>query len=241
MSKKLFNMFSNDSTEKEDIPKIEKKDPNIIDKGLMDYVIDEFPEVAGEIMRALVNLRDTIEKSIDHIEDRSCETIKASRDFERGGKYRETSIKLHERSKEITEFIEWMIEEDKDIKKNIEIKDQSESKMEEQEEKEFENLQLEEDKKEEVACIIDDFTAKQPISFKLDVHKVNVESWDDMIVKTADILTKHYKHNKNPTIKTVNTVKPIVKKSKQNDLRDTIIDMLQEYNISLNKYEVQIK
>lgn len=238
MSNKFFKMFSNDSSLDEDIPMIEKKDPNIIDKGLMDYIIDEFPEVAGEIMDALVNLRDTIERSIDHIEDKACETIKASRDFERGGKYRETSIKLHERSREITEFVEWMEEEDKDIKKNIELKKQSEEKVQD----EIKGINDEEDDAEkEVACIVEDFTAKQPISFKLEKHNINVESWDDMIVKTADILTRYYKHNRNSTIKTINSIKPITKKSKQNDLRDTIIDMLLEYNINLNKYEVQIK
>lgn len=238
MSKKLFNMFSKDSFEDdEEIPMIEKKDPNIIDKGLMDYIIDEFPEVAGEIMTSLINLRNTIEKSIDHIEDRSCKTIKNSRDFERGGKYRDTSIKLYERSKEITEFIQWMEEEDKEFRKDLESKNQ----VEEQAKDETEKIEDEEEKEKEIACIVDDFTAKQPISFKLEKHRVNVESWDDMIVKTADILTKFYKHNKNPTIKTMNIIKPIAKKSKQNDLRDTIIDMLQEYNINLNKYKVQIK
>lgn len=239
MNKKLFSMFSNDSLENEEIPKIEKKDPNIIDKGLMDYVIDEFPEVAGEIMKALVNLRDTIERSIDHIEDRSCETIKTSRNFELGGKYRDTSIKLHERSREIAEFVEWMEDEDEGFKKSLEAK----SEVEEQVDEEAEIVKGEEEysKEKEVACIVDDFTAKKPIAFKLEKHNVNVESWDDMIVKTADVLTKFYKHNKNPTIKTTNSIKPIVKKSKQNDLRDTIIDMLQEYNISLNKYEVQLK
>lgn len=241
MNKKLFSMFSNDSFEDEEIPKIEKKDPNIIDKGLMDYVIDEFPEVAGEIMKALVNLRNTIEKSIDHIEDKSCETIKASRDFERGGKYRDTSIKLHERSKEITEFVEWMVEEDKGFKKNLDLKSEIELQVNDEELNEELNEEDEESAIEEVACIVDDFTAKQPISFKLEKHRVNVEGWDDMIVKTADVLTRFYKHNRNPTIKTVNNVRPIVKKSKQNDLRDTIIDMLQEYNVSLNMYEVQIK
>lgn len=149
MNKKLFNRFSNDSLKDEETPKIEKKDLNVIDKGLMDYVIDEFPEVSGEIMKALINLRDTIEKSIDHIEDRAHETIKASRDFELGGRYRDTSIKLYERIMEITGFIEWMEEKDKDNNSDLEVKNEVEEQVE--------KVEGEEDKETDVVSSVDDF------------------------------------------------------------------------------------
>ncbi len=149
MNKKLFNRFSNDLLKDEETPKIEKKDLNVIDKELMNYIIDEFPEVSGEIMKALINLRDTIEESIDHIEDRAYETIKASRDFKLGGRYRDTSIKLYDRIKEITEFIEWMEEKDKDNNSELELK----SEVEEQ----VEQLEDEEDKEKEVVSSEEDF------------------------------------------------------------------------------------
>lgn len=136
MNKKLFNRFSNDLLKGEETPKIEKKDLNVIDKELMEYVIDEFPEVSGEIMKALINLRDTIEKSIDHIEDRAYETIKASRDFELGGRYRDTSIKLYERIMEITEFIEWMEAKDKVNNSELEVKNEVEEQVEKVEDEE---------------------------------------------------------------------------------------------------------
>lgn len=134
MNKKLFNRFSNDSLKDKEIPKIEKKDSNVIDKEIMDYIINEFPEVSGEIMKALINLTNTLEKSIDHIEDRAYETIKVSRDFELGGRYRDTSIKLYERIIEITEFIEWMEEKDKDNNSGLEVNNE----LEEEEDKEKE-------------------------------------------------------------------------------------------------------
>lgn len=134
MNKKLFNRFSNDSLKDKEIPKIEKKDSNVIDKEIMDYIINEFPEVSGEIMKALINLTNTLEKSIDHIEDRAYETIKVSRDFELGGRYRDTSIKLYERIIEITEFIEWMEEKDKDNNSGLEVNNELEEEADKEKE-----------------------------------------------------------------------------------------------------------
>jgi len=66
---------------------------------------------------------------------------------------------------------------------------------------------------------------------------VRVEDWDDLLVKTAEILTKQYKENKN-SIKKLEHFNVIDKKSTQNSFRDTVIEMLNEYKISLNQFKV---
>ena len=44
--------------------------------------------------------------------------------------------------------------------------------------------------------IYKDFSLKEPKAFKLDDNVVIVEDWDDLLVKTAEVLTKQYRKNK---------------------------------------------
>ena len=67
-----------------------------------------------------------------------------------------------------------------------------------------------------------------------------VEDWDDLLVKTAEVLTKQYRENKNSN-KIIKEIKPIEKKSIQNSFRDTVIEMLIEYKISLDDFKIIIK
>ena len=67
-----------------------------------------------------------------------------------------------------------------------------------------------------------------------------VEDWNDLLVKTAEVLTKQYKENKNSN-KDIKEIKLIGKKSTQNSFRDTVIEMLTEYKISLDDFKIIIK
>ena len=78
---------------------------------------------------------------------------------------------------------------------------------------------------EEEIEIYKDFSLKEPKAFKLDDNVVMVEDWDDLLVKTAEVLTKQYRKNKNSN-KIIKEIKPIEKKSTQNSFRDTVIEML---------------
>lgn len=245
---KRFGRFSSESVAEKVEIKVEETQNNkeILDADLIQYIITEFPDVAEDIRDSLISLRNTLEKSIDFIEDKSSDIIKESRDFQLSGKYRDTNIKLHNISKNITDYSLWMNNELGTIENVDTTLNQcanSEDAIEEKGEVETNTEELiNEEDKEELTYIYDDFTAKNPKAFKLDNHNITVEGWDDMIVKTADILTKHYKQNKNCRILSGSAnPKPVHKKSKQNELRDTIIEMLQEYKVNLKNYEVEVR
>ncbi|NSA00423.1 hypothetical protein FHU26_000857 [Clostridium beijerinckii] len=74
----------------------------------------------------------------------------------------------------------------------------------------------------------------------MDDNIIDVEDWDDLLVKTAEVLTKQYKKNKNIN-KTMKSIKPVEKKSPQNSFRDTVIDMLTEYKINFDEFKVIVK
>ena len=88
--------------------------------------------------------------------------------------------------------------------------------------------------------ICSDFTDKNPLYFKLDNSKVKVDDWNDMVIKTADILIKNYKDSKNLLYSNITVPNLNTKKSPQNDFRDTIIEMLLEYKIDLSRYFISI-
>ena len=120
---KLFGKVTSNIEENENLtPEATEKKENILDLEVIKFVINEFPQLGEDIKDALDNLINTLDKSIDIIEDRSTEVIKVSRDYKLSGKYRETSQKLYEINKDINEYINWM---DKNLKnhneKNIAI------------------------------------------------------------------------------------------------------------------------
>ena len=59
-------------------------------------------------------------------------------------------------------------------------------------------------------------------------------------MKTASILTKNYKDNKESEMIFPQHTTIALKKSHENELRDTIIEMLSEYKISLNDYKILV-
>ncbi|WP_195245325.1 viral A-type inclusion protein [Clostridium celatum] len=257
MAMKKFNIFAGDNNEKEeffkennnDILVKDQKESEIIDVTLMSYIRDEFPEVAEKIKESLKGLKDTLEESIDYIEEKSSNIVKEDRNFTLSGKYREISMELYNIANNIKNYIEWMENADDtndkkdDNDKNNGKKDEKDSLEEKKNEidsKGGNEVLLEKDDEENTA-IYEDFTSKEPRLFKLDNHKVEVENWDDMIVKTAAVLTKNYKGNKFLKFKNNNKVKVVKRKSKQNEFRDTIIEMLRDYNVSLHNYRVILK
>ena len=80
---KLFGRATNSIEENERLTpeEAEKKQENILDLEVIKFVINEFPQVGQDIKDALENLIDTLDKSIDIIEDKSTEVIKESRDY----------------------------------------------------------------------------------------------------------------------------------------------------------------
>lgn len=116
MAMKKFNIFAGDKNEKEeffkennnDILVKDQKESEIIDVTLMSYIRDEFPEVAEKIKESLKGLKDTLEESIDYIEEKSSNIVKEDRNFTLSGKYRETSMELYNIANNIKNYIEWM-------------------------------------------------------------------------------------------------------------------------------------
>lgn len=241
---KLFGRVTKSIEENERLTpeEAEKKQENILDLEVIKFVINEFPQVGEDIKDALENLIDTLDKSIDIIEDKSTEVIKESRDYILGGKYRETSEKVYEINKDINEYVKWMRKNlKKDNEKSTEIEKTNSvinnyEKVNEKEEEEH-------TKDESIRKLIfEDFTACEPYKFRIEEYEEDVEGWDELIVKIADILNKNFKCDKNFRSSNVNKDIEIVnKKSKQNNSRDIIIEMLEEHNINLNNFLVYIK
>lgn len=221
MAARKFNFLNNGELEVKQSLKEEVKDSPIIDTKVIEYIINEFQAPAKDISKALLNLQITLEKSIDFIEDKSSEVIKTNRDFELSSKYRDTSIRLHEISISLKEYVNWMdVLSNKEL--NIEKKDEETIKDD--------------------SClytnIYNDFTGLTPIKFSLDNFCVDVEDWDDLIMKTASLLIKNYKENKTSEMIFPQHMPIVIKKSRENELRDTVIEILAEYKISLNDYKI---
>lgn len=234
---KGFGLFQN--KEENDIINSQKdKEEEKLDKEVIKYIINEFPEIGKDINYSLMEVIGTIDRAINTIEDKSNEVIKEYRDYMLAAKYRDISIKLYNISKNINEYINWM---DNNLKKDL-VNDKlldNDTKVHE----ETKDLERKiEDNELLIKSINDDFTTYEPIKIKLDTYEEIVEGWEDTIIKTADILTKKFKNEKNLKFNNSNKIIEIVsKKSKQNDSRDIIIEMLKDHNISLNNYKVFIK
>lgn len=210
---------------------LNKKSLSIFETSTIEYVIDNFPEMSIEIQDGLSNITAILENTIDYIEDKSSEIIKKNRDFKLSKAYRETSISIYEMIHNIDEYLEWM---QREYEKNETIKVSCSGEMKNRNEK-LDNVVL---KGEEIE-IYQDFSLKEPKGIKLDDNIIVVENWDDLIVKTAEILIKQYKNNKYST-NAVKEIKPVQKKSNQNSFRDTVIEMLTEYKINLDEFKVII-
>ena len=206
-----------------------RKNTDIMDKGIVKYVIDNFPVMGDEIKDALKGLTETLERTIDYIEDRSSEEVKKNRDFELSQAHRNKSIQIYDKAKEIYGYMNWMEEV-----KNPEKKD--DNKYDDGKKNEIDPYKLGEER-----AINKDFTGKEPVVFQLDNYVVEVESWEDLTVKLAEVLTKNYKDNKNSDILVNQSLVLEEKKSLQNDMRDSVIDILNDYKIDVSHFKVFVK
>ncbi|OOM70571.1 hypothetical protein [Clostridium sp. BL-8] len=229
-----------------DINVFKKKNLSLFDVDTIQYVIENFPSMSIEIQGALNNLANILENTIDYIEDKSSEIIKTKRDFKLSKSYRNTSISIYEVVQNIGEYIKWMQQEyEKNININHDaakglVNKKNEDKVQEKSIAEKnENLGNQAVNEKEIE-IYKDFSLKEPKGFKLKDNVIMVENWDDLLVKTAEVLTKKYKDNRHSNI-SVKEFQPILKKSTQNSFRDTAIEMLNEYKISLDEFKVIIK
>lgn len=206
------------------------------------YVIENFPSMSDEIQKGLLDLSVILENTIDHIEDKSSKLIKDSRNFNLSQEYRDTCISIYEVVENIKEYVNWMKDEgnkEKEIDAN---------KSNENEEKVIlqDNVKLKEISENEINTvnvemeIYNDFSGKNPKSFEIDNNIVLVDDWDDLLIKTSEILTKQYKQNRDSDI-LVKPIKVVEKKSLQNEFRDTVIEMLIEYKINLRDFKVIVR
>lgn len=211
----------------------------------IEYVIKNFPPMSSEIQKGLLNVSNILENTIDYIEDKSSKLIKDSRNFKLSQEYRDTCISIYKVVQNIRDYVQWMKDEserDIDIKKekseNIKNNDKSllsdtEIKSKEVSDNEINTVNVELE-------VYKDFSGKEPKGFEINNDIILVEDWDDLLVKTAEVLTKQYKGNRNSNI-TVKPVKIVEKKSPQNEFRDTVIEMLNEYKINLRDFKIIVK
>ncbi len=223
-----------------------KKSLTLFDLDTIQYVIESFPSMSIEIQEGLNNLANILENTIDHIEDKSSEIIKKNRDFKLSKAHMDTSIAIYDVVQNIGNYVKWMQKEYEKNKTDDETVKMDEvtlslegeiQKNDSVEENERVNHKI--IGKEEIE-IYKDFSLKEPKAFKLDDNIRMVENWDDLLVRTAEVLTKKYKKNKYSN-KIVKEIKPVEKKSTQNSFRDTVIEMLIEYKISLDDFKIITK
>jgi hypothetical protein len=222
-----------------------KKNLTLFEVDTIQYVIENFPSMSIEIQSGLNNLANILEDTIDYIEDRSSEIIKKNRDFKISKAHRDTSISIYDVVQNIGEYIRWMQNE---YEKNVQNQGEEINKINQEAKKESQERDIEENNeelnneiiREEAIEIYKDFSLKEPRAFRLDNNLIMVENWDDLLVKTAEVLTKQYRKNKNSD-NAIKEIKPVEKKSTQNSFRDTAIEMLNEYKINLDEFKVIIK
>lgn len=230
--------------EADNTTKIKRKNLPLFDVDTIQYVIENFPSMSIDIQNGLLNLSDILEKTIDHIEDKSSELVKEDRNFELSQAYRDTSIAIYGMAQNIKDYVLWMEDEyEKNEEKNKEDEEKKTDEIDEEEpaEDNADNDTMQElsSSSQEIA-IYNDFSGKEPEAFILRDDIVKVDDWNDLLVKTAEVLTKKYKNNRNSN-KVVGTFDIIDAKSSQNEFRDTAIEMLNEYKISLDQFKVIIK
>lgn len=239
----IDNKNTNDSIEISNI-----KSKNILSlfrADTVEYIIKHFPSMSFEIQKSLLDVSNVLENTIDHIEDKSSKLIKDSRDFKLSQDYRETCISIYKVVENIRDYVQWMKdegEEDSNIKKakNEDMDNSSESLVSDNEVNPKKILDTEVNTVNIELEIYKDFSGKEPKGFEIENDIILVDDWDDLLVKTAEILTKQYKSNRNSNI-IVKPVKIVEKKSPQNEFRDTVIEMLKEYKINLKDFKIIIR
>lgn len=231
------NIVQNDNT----MDKSSKKVLSLFKADTIEYIIKNFSTMSDEIQKGLLDLSVILENTIDHIEDKSSKLIKDNRDFKLSQEYRDTCISVYDVVENIKEYVQWMkdkgnenIEKKEDIKSG-DLQPVTENEINSKEISETDvntvNIELE---------VYKDFSGKDPKGFEIDNNIIIVEDWDDLLVKTAEILTKQYKQNRHSTV-AIKPVKVVDKKSPQNEFRDTVIEMLNEYKINLRDFKIIVK
>lgn len=129
----------------------------------IEYVINNFPSMSIEIRNSLNNLAETLEDTINFIEDKSSEIIKDSRDFKLSQAHRDTSIAIYDVVENIREYIDWMKDE---YEKKINKADENSEKNNVELEKIVDKELVDEDNNVEIE-IFKDLTLIEPKGFKI--------------------------------------------------------------------------
>ena len=103
--------YINEINDKKEDELNRKKDLIIMDRNITKYIIKNFPSMSIEIKDSLNNLSNTLENTIDFIEDKSTDVVKNGRAFELSQAHRNISISVYGVVKQINEYIKWMEEE----------------------------------------------------------------------------------------------------------------------------------
>ncbi|NFH68979.1 viral A-type inclusion protein [Clostridium botulinum] len=219
--------------------KYKNNDLSILNKNTVKYIINNFPDMSIKIKESLLNLINTLENTIDYIEDESSKIVKDDRNFTLSESYRKISMEVYDMVKDINNYSKWISEE------NLANKNEAFEENEKMIMKEVACSKIDDLEENQVKDVVDnigveiykDFSLKNPKAFKVNDNIVEVENWDDLLVKTAEILNKKYKENKK--LKPIhNDIKIENKKSNENILRNTVIEMLNEYRINLEEFKV---
>lgn len=127
--KDIHSAFEVNERKEEEIRTVYKKRSGIIDRNIIQYVIENFPSISVEIRNSLINLVNTLEKTIDFIEDKSSAAIKDSRDFDTAESYRSKALALYQVAQGIDEYIDWMRNEYEKNNEILEVKPTDENKL----------------------------------------------------------------------------------------------------------------
>lgn len=108
IEKDIHSAIETNEKREEEIRTVYKKRSGIIDRNIIQYVIENFPSMSVEIRNSLIDLVNTLEKTVDFIEDKSSAAIKDGRDFELAEAYRSKAMSIYQVVQGIDEYVDWM-------------------------------------------------------------------------------------------------------------------------------------
>ncbi len=230
---------------------------NLINEELYEFLIRNFPKCANDLKEGVELLENTVQSSIDIIEEKSGEIIKKERDFNKANEYRKNESKLNSIAIKLGKIMDNL---------SIESELDDNETVEEKEKKEIPNYNDYLVDSNIQHTLYEDFTHKRPVALEINGVKHEVRDWKDMLLETCNIMAcidkniiMNFPNNKRMNGKKVtyfaykeDDIVRAPKKIKSlelyvstnhsaNSIRNIITKILREYKISLCDFKVYLR
>lgn len=221
---------------------------------VLNFIKDDFPDKSIDISESLELLKETIDDIIDKLSLKTREAYK-TRNFSLIEKYKEIGMAIDDYENKIENIIDFTAIEQVDISQD----DTAEIKL-----KNSPDYQkyLVDNKAEHT--LYENFTHIRPFGFKFNTTLIEVKTWQEMFLKTCEILlnkdekkflqfqdkvymngkkNKYFSTSEEVLRKPVNISGEIYVETNlsSNSIRNIIVKMLKEYNIKINDFKIYFR